>query len=439
MSQTKQIGIVGGGLLGMTLALQLAERGIKVTLLEAAERLGGLTSPARIGKYTWDQFYHVMLLSDTDLLDLLDRLDLKEQISWNKTKTGFYTEGHLYSMSNIMEFLSFPPVHLLDTLRLAFNIFYASRIKSWPRLENVLVTDWLIRFSGKRTFDKIWLPLLKSKLGENYRRTNAAFIWGTIARMYAARRSRLKQEMFGYVNGGYSTILEKFEQVLGKSGVETLCNTSPQRIVDKNACVGIQLSTGEALTFDDVVLTIPCNQIPMLCPQLSDHEKQRLNGVTYQGVISSMVLLKKPLASYYITNITDEWVPFTGVIEMTAVVNRDYFDGNSLVYLPRYLPQEDTFWDKSDGEIQAQFTKALQSMYASFSQDDVLAWKITRARYVHPITTINYSKELLPATQTSLKHVFIINSAQIPNGTMNVNEIVGLANRKAKEIEDLLS
>jgi hypothetical protein len=44
---------------------------------------------------------------------------------------------------------------------------------------------------------RIWLPLLKSKLGDNYRITSASFIWATIARMYAARRSGLKREMFG--------------------------------------------------------------------------------------------------------------------------------------------------------------------------------------------------------------------------------------------------
>ena len=64
-------------------------------------------------------------------------------------------------------------------------------------LERVLVGDWLRKWSGERTFNKIWLPLLKAKLGECYRRTSAAFIWATIARMYAARRSGLKKERSG--------------------------------------------------------------------------------------------------------------------------------------------------------------------------------------------------------------------------------------------------
>jgi hypothetical protein len=76
-------------------------------------------------------------------------------------------------------------------------------------------------------------------------------------------------------------------------------------------------------------------------------------------------------------------------------------------------------------------------MYPSFRQKDVLGFKISRASHVLPITTLNYSKELLPPTKTSLENVFVVNSAQLSNGTMNVNEIVGLANRKAQEIVHL--
>ena len=40
-----------------------------------------------------------------------------------ETKTGFYTDGKLYSMSNSLEFLRFPPLGLLSKLRLGATIF----------------------------------------------------------------------------------------------------------------------------------------------------------------------------------------------------------------------------------------------------------------------------------------------------------------------------
>jgi protoporphyrinogen oxidase len=436
---SRRIGIVGGGLLGMTLALRFAERGFEVTLLEAAERIGGLASPTRIGNYTWDQFYHVILLSDTNLLTLLEKFQLREEIHWGQTKTGFFTDGHFYSMSNIMEFLSFPPLNILDKLRLGFTIFYASRVKSWERLEENLVKDWLVRLSGSRTFNKIWLPLLKSKLGENYRVCSASFIWAIIARMYAARRTGLKKEMFGYVKGGYAIILDRFQQSIEDHGVEIMCNTFVNQIKTGKDGVDLSAANGTSLNFDDVILTVPSVKIPSICPQISSQEKRQLTGIDYQGVICLALVLKRPLGEFYVTNITEEWVPFTGIIEMTALVDREEFDGNSLVYLPKYLPQGDSFWEKSDYDIQEEFVKTLQRMYPSFNMSDILASRMVRATHVLPIMTLRYSRELLPSTRTSLDHVFVVNSSQIANGTMNVNETIGLGERKSLELIDLLT
>ena len=73
-------------------------------------------------------------------------------------------------------------------------------------METLPVDQWLRRWSGRRTFERFWLPLLRAKLGDAYQQASAAFIWATIQRLYAARRTGLKKEMFGYVPGGYARI-----------------------------------------------------------------------------------------------------------------------------------------------------------------------------------------------------------------------------------------
>jgi len=158
-------GILGGGILGMALAHRLARAGEAVTLFEAAPHLGGLASACSLGDVVWDRHYHVTLLSDAALRGLLRDLDLEQEMKWVETRTGFYTSGRLYSMSNTLEFLRFPPLGLVDKLRLGLTIFHASRIKDWRKLEQIPVSDWLRRWSGGNTFQKIWLPLLRAKLG----------------------------------------------------------------------------------------------------------------------------------------------------------------------------------------------------------------------------------------------------------------------------------
>jgi protoporphyrinogen oxidase len=185
-------------------------------------------------------------------------------------------------------------------------------------------------------------------------------------------------------------------------------------------------------------LTVACGRIPALCPQLTDAEKARLERVVYQGVACASLLLKRPLAGYYVTNITEPWVPFTAVVEMTALVGTERFGGHALVYLPRYLTQDDPFWRRSDAEIETEFVDALARMYPDFRRDDVRVFQVSRVKEVLALSTLHYTDTALPPTRTSLENVFVVNSAQIAQGTLNNNEIVGLANLKAAELAPFL-
>jgi protoporphyrinogen oxidase len=419
-------GVVGGGMLGLTLAHRLAAAGQRVTVLEAAPEIGGLAAAWELGDVTWDKHYHVTLLSDSHLRALLAELGLESDMQWVETRTGFYTDGRLHSMSNTLEFLRFPPLRLIDKLRLGATIFAASRIRDWRPLEHVLVGDWLRKWSGQRTFNKIWLPLLKAKLGECYRRTSAAFIWATIARMYAARRTGLKKEMFGYCRGGYARVLKRFADALTAAGVD-LQTSAPATRVDSTPDGRVCVSTpaGDEW-FDRVVLTCPSPVVSRLCPQLSADERRRHEGIEYLGIVCASVLLSQPLADYYVTNITDGGVPFTAVIEMTTLVDRAELGGHALVYLPRYAAADDEAWQWSDAEVEERFLAVLAGMYPNFRREHVQAFRISRVKHVMALPTLDYSQHL-PPMATSAPNVFAVNAAHIVKGTLNVNEVVELA------------
>ncbi len=144
------------------------------------------------------------------------------------------------------------------------------------------------------------------------------------------------------------------------------------------------------------------------------------------------MLTKKSLSEFYVTNITDE-TPFTGIIEMSALVDKKEFGGNALVYLPKYVAPDDALFEKSDEEIKETFLAALEKMYLHFKREDVVDFKISRVRQVFPLPTLNYS-ENLPSMKTSLENVYVVNSSHIVNGTLNVNETIQLAERAFAEI-----
>ncbi|HTN79553.1 MAG TPA: FAD-dependent oxidoreductase, partial [Acidimicrobiales bacterium] len=198
--------VVGGGMLGLTLAHRLSRAGGDVTVYESAPELGGLAAAWTVGDVTWDRHYHVTLLSDTATRGVLAELGLSDQMRWVETKTGFYAGGRLYPMSNAVEYLRLPALSMIDKARLGGTIVAGSRIKEWEVLERQPVTEWLTRWSGRGVVDRLWIPLLRAKLGDSYHDASAAFIWATIQRLYAARRTGMKKELFGYVPGGYAHV-----------------------------------------------------------------------------------------------------------------------------------------------------------------------------------------------------------------------------------------
>ena len=55
---TPTVGIVGGGILGLTAAYRLARQGVRVSVFEASDNLGGLGGTFDRGGYAVDRFYH---------------------------------------------------------------------------------------------------------------------------------------------------------------------------------------------------------------------------------------------------------------------------------------------------------------------------------------------------------------------------------------------
>ena len=420
--------IVGGGMLGLTLALRLAQRGRAVTVFEAAPALGGLASVWQIGDVTWDRHYHVTLFSDTALRGVLRDIDLEHEIVWKQVQTGFFTDGRLHPMNGLIDFFRFEALGLIDKLRLGLTILHASRIGDPTPLERETVEAWLTRLSGRNTFEKIWRPLLLAKLGERYHEASAAFIWAIVVRLYAARRAGLGSERFGYVPGGYARILATLRARLESLGVEIRTGANVVRAGRARSGAGVTLSLADGEeTYAAAFVTVPAPRAVEIVPTLRADERRRLTNKRYQGIVCASALLDRPLGPYYVTNLTDP-APFSAVIEMSALVDRSEFGGAALVYLPKYVAPDDPLFERSDADIEAEFVSALERMYPEFRREQVRAFRISRVRHVFPIATLGYSADL-PSIGTSVPGLYVVNSTQIVNGTLNVNETVQLAER----------
>ena len=88
------------------------------------------------------------------LRTFLRELGLEKGMEWVETKTGFFANGKLSSLSNALDYLRLPSLGLIEKFRLALNILYASRVKDWKKLEQIPATKWLGRWSGRSTLPR---------------------------------------------------------------------------------------------------------------------------------------------------------------------------------------------------------------------------------------------------------------------------------------------
>lgn len=419
-------------MLGLTLAHRLSQAGQKVTIYEAAPTLGGLASAWQVGEVVWDRYYHVIMQSDAKLRALLEELGLESEIRWRVTRTNFFTGRSMHPLNNAFDYLRLPALGAVDKARLAATILYASRIDDGRPLEKLSAKEWLTRLSGRSAYLKLWRPLLRAKLGANASKASAAYIWSVIRRFYGARQGSAKTEMFGYVPGGYQRIVARFAAKLEAAGVTLNTGSPVTEIAPVAGGIGVGTGAGGQI-FDRVVNTCAAPIALRVCEGLSPEERARHAAIEYQGIVCASLLLERPLGGAYLTYITDESVPFTTVIEMTSLVDRALTGGKHLVYLPRYLPSDDPLLDAPDEEIEARFLPALMRMFPDLRREEITAFRVTRTRHVLALATPDYS-DRLPPMATAQPGLYIVNSAQIVNASLSVNETVHLANEAARRL-----
>ncbi len=420
--------------MGITLGYFLAQRGIAIEIFEASPVLGGLAGPLVLDDGTVvDRFYHAILSSDSHLHALCHELGIADQLRFRETRTGFFYQGKTYSMNNLIEFFLFPPLGWLDRFRLGLNVAYAQMIRDWRTLENIGVEDWLVRWSGRRTYENIWKPLLKAKFDGGFRNTPATYIWARLVRTRSTRRGANQREMAGHLIGGYATLMKAMAEKICAAGGKIHLKTPVQQIViENNRARGIRV--GEAMReFDAVIVTMQVPIFRRLIPEAPTAYHELLAKTDYLGIVCPLLVLDRPLTDYWTLNITDDRVPFTGVIETTAYIDPRYVGGHHLVYLPKYTAPESEWQKKSDEEIRAIWLDHLSKMFPTFDPNTIRYFLVHRERYVEPLHGLN-ATHLIPPIQTPVEHLYLVTTAQIYPALTNGESVTRHARTAAQVV-----
>ena len=429
-----KIGILGGGIMGVSLGYFLSKKGIQVEIFEASPMLGGLAGPMTLDDGTKvDRFYHAILSSDSHLRQLCDELGIADQLRFNETRMGFFYKDEIHSMNNMIEFLRFPPLGWIDRFRLGLTVLYAQFVRNWHHLESISVEKWLVRLSGRRTYENIWLPMLKAKFDGNFDDTPATYIWSRLVRIKSTRSGANQKEEAGHLIGGYISLINAMADRIKEAGGKIHLQTPVSKVViDQNEATGVQIDD-EVHSFDMLVSTLQPPIFQRMIPDASSEYRDFIGQTEYLGIICPIMVLDRPLSGYWTLHITDDRIPFTGVIETTSYIDPQYVGGHHLVYLPKYTAPDSPLQKKTDEEIRDLWLNYLEKMFPDFERHWIRYFLVNRARYVEPLHPLN-GTHLIPPVHTPVKNLYLITNAQIYPALTNGESIC----RKAMEVSDLI-
>jgi protoporphyrinogen oxidase len=428
------VGIVGGGILGLTAAYRLAQKGVHVALYERGHDLGGLAGSFDFDGHPVDRFYHVILPNDDRVRGLAEELGMGDRFRFRPTAVGFYDDGRLFSMTSPREFLTFPLLAPHDRVRLAAFVARCQLTSSHERLDDVRLDAWLRRLCGKRTVERLWEPLLDSKFDGRYRDLPATYIWARTRRM-SRTRDASGRELMGWIEGGgYQSLIDRLEGRIRQLGGEIHTGTAIDSIAEIDGRPGGLVVRGRIRPFGAVLCTLAPPQARRLLPErLAEHMPP--DRSRFLGVICLVLRLRRSLSPYYHLNITDRRVPLTTVVETTHVVDPE-FAGGHLVYAAKYADPLHEDFDRPADQIEHEYLAHVRRIFPSLEPSDVLGAVVQRARVTEPVHLLGGAKnlpEMFPVPGLALastSHVY----PEIVSG----QAVIGVADRVVAGLLDQL-
>lgn len=427
------VAVIGGGIMGVTLAYHLSRQGFNVTVYERGDNLGGLASYMPYDGARLDRFYHTILSSDLSMQRLIEESGVKDRLHFTATKQGFYDNGQIYPFNTPVDFLLFPPLNLFQRFRLGLQVIYAQFESRWEKMDEIPVEDWLIRVSGRGVYNKVWKPLLRAKFDSTSENVPATYIWSRLRRMMGTREGVTSTEMMCYLENGYYTLIEALARRCEAQGVAFHLRAPIEEIVIENGrAVGVRLG-GVVEPYDAVISTLASPILANLLPEAPAGFRAMLAKQQYLGVLCPLLILKKRLLPYYVLNITDESIPFTAVVETTNLIDPQHVKGYHLVYLPKYLAPDNEMANWPDEQVKTEWMKHFRRMFPTFDEANIVDFIVQRARYVEPIRPMGTRHEI-PPVKTPVERLYMGNTVMIYPELGNGEAVTRFAAKVAEQV-----
>ena len=436
-----RIGIIGGGVAGLTAAYELAKQGHGVAVFEKETELGGQAGTFPIEETRLERFYHHLFTSDRHIIQLINELGLSPRMRWIDSQVGLFHGGKVYDFVTPLDLLRFTPLSLPNRLWAGLVSVYLQRQADWQKYESITAKEWLEKYAGKRVYNAIWGPILRGKFGDSYDEVSMTWFWGKMRLRFGSRPKGMQKEQLGYMGGSFQILIDELEKQIREMGGEVHTNAPVERVVvEEERAVGLRVqvpgehptrnSKPETRNFDLIIATVPSFAFTEMVPEFPPDYIEKLRHIKYQSALCLVLKMQRPLSHIYWMNISDPSIPFVAAIEHTNYMPPDVYNGKHILYLSNYLSLDSPLFSVSQGELLQEYLPHVQRINPDFDLDWVEESWLFRDDAGQPIVTCDYSQQV-PDHQTPIKGLYLANTTQIYPEDRGMNYSVHLGQRIA--------
>jgi len=426
------IGVVGGGLAGLSAAYRLQQRDYDVRVFEASENVGGLARVYETAGDPIETFYHHLSASEETIVELIEELGLGEELEWRYKVDSYYVDGVIHPMEKAWEILAYPHLSIYDKFRLAMLVKEIDVRGGRPKFdtydditdfEDVPIKEFLLEHTTRHVYESFWEPLLDAKFGSRKEDVSAAWLLGRVK--FRGERDPLRGEQLGYLDGGFGQFLDALLDAVGEDTVTTGARVTdlaaadgPLSSADGNVdAMTVETDDGtETYDVDGVVVAA----MPNVLEDLTGYPCE----IDFQGTVCSVWSMDESLTDTYWLNIKDD-APFGVFIEHTNFVPPERYGGEHLYYTASYVQDpSENLWGMDDDEVEAHWRAGIADLLPQFDPESVNWVKTARNPRTAPIYERGYLDMVVPydlgeEVADGLYYAGMASRAQYPERSLN--------------------
>lgn len=298
--------VIGGGIAGISCAMELANNRNEVFLLESSNKLGG-----RFFSFTdketgeeIDNGQHVLVGAYRNLLNLFKQLDTNKYLSYQKALKVVFLDKN--GNKSILDTSSFPG---------KLGLFYGfMRLSGLSIISKLLIILFLNRINNNKihslyhtvqellnenlqkavVIKRFWEPLVYATMNASLKDASAELFIEVLKRIFI-NDNRDGAIIFPTVP--FSKLINPFVQWLINNGGRCYFNHSVKEIIiQNNKAIGVRLNSGKEIYADIVISTVPHESLRnLLSPELIYAHLKEIKGYSYSPIISIYLWFDKEI------------------------------------------------------------------------------------------------------------------------------------------------